>query len=82
MEWNPYYLNVKLRWPMRLPSANTLTLYVPGLRVSLTFQYIVTGVSLPVYSMVLAMVYCSERFSYLNDPLAPITPPAGVVILT
>ena len=58
-----FYLNVKFLEPISLPSAKTLTLYVPGLRTSFTFQYIVTGVSLPVYSMVFLMEYCRLRFS-------------------
>ena len=46
------YFTEKFLEPIILPSANTLTLYVPSPRNSFTFQYIVTGVSFPVYSMV------------------------------
>ena len=63
-EWRrPYFSNVKLREPIMLPSAKMLTVYVPLLRNSPTWRYIVTGVSSPVYSMLFFIEHSRLRFS-------------------
>ena len=58
-----YFSNEIAPPPIFFPSAKIWTRYCPATSISVTSQYTVTGVSSPLYSISLRMLYSSRRFS-------------------